>query len=175
SRSSGVICSQRSIIRLRQYQCRRGPPRKPPKRILLRISSPKACQKVMTCQPKSAGMSQFHKLMSTKPNSARNSTANSVNFSPFSNRFLLISVLISPKLRIDGAKSLAQMQDGVMLAREQGIDAYAGLPRNLLEAVTHKFSPNEHIPLFRWQFVKRTVKFVKQHAARVSSLGSSIR
>ena len=52
SRSSGVICSQRSIIRPRQCMCGPRGPRIPPNRILLRTNRPSACQKADLMQSK---------------------------------------------------------------------------------------------------------------------------
>jgi len=40
------------------------------------MRSPQACQYVIVPSPKIAGMSQFHKLMTTNPNKAMNTIAN---------------------------------------------------------------------------------------------------
>ena len=65
-RCSGVISSQRAIMRWRQCMPPR-PCRKPPNRSLARIISPIACQKVMSRSPNSAGIRTFHRPMATKP------------------------------------------------------------------------------------------------------------
>src|SRR4029077_10976350 len=144
SRSSGVILSQRSIMRRRQC-IPLGPPRNPPNRILLRITSPMACQKVTTFHPNSAGISQFHNDITISPNRAMNSTAIGKNLNALMNLFFLIFYPFSALLEffVNGPQSAAQVQYRIALARQQRVYADARLLRHLLEAVAQQLVPDE--------------------------------
>src|SRR5215468_8256725 len=158
-------------------QCRRMParqcmgprrPRSPPTRILLSTSRPTACQKPITRQPNSSGISQFHKTMTTALSAAAAIAANSTNFSPCSNQvlFILRSSRID-KFVVNRTQPLPQVQHGIALARQQGVHAGTRLPGELLEASSLEFVGNEHTALLLGQFVQGSIEFFEQEASRV--------
>src|SRR5262252_5634850 len=124
SRSSGVICSQRCIMRRLQYMCPPGPPRKPPKRILVRTKRPRACEKLMLRHPKSDGVSQFHRLMTTKPSTRMAAAANDTNFNLLTSQYRFISLSFR-KFDVDILEAFAQMEYSVVLARKQSVHPQA--------------------------------------------------
>src|SRR5467141_1956941 len=86
------------------------PATNPPKRILLKTNRPRACQKLIRCQPKRAGISQFQRLITTKLNTNAASAANTTNFKPLNIHFLFIfSSSCFRKLVVDGLEALAQV------------------------------------------------------------------
>src|SRR6266567_1146713 len=83
SRSSGVIGSRQCI--------RRPGPRTPPNRILLKTSSPIACQKSIGRAPNTSGASQFQRFITMNPNAPVATIAIAANFNPLATHLLLIS------------------------------------------------------------------------------------
>src|SRR5579862_7626279 len=107
----------------------------------------------MACPPKSAGTSQFQRLMTIKLISAAAAMANSRNFNPRNTRrpFMISPRPFSPRawpslfaglvmkpgpeartrpfdeFLVNRFQAPPQLQDRVMLARQQRIDAYARL------------------------------------------------
>src|SRR5579863_4361588 len=155
SRSSGVICFQRSCMRRRQCVEWPGRPRNPPSRIRLSTSTPSACQKVMARNPNRAGISQFHRLMVTRLKTAAASRANNANFRPRLIQFLfMLGSSCFRKFVVDGLEALPQMEHGVMLAREKCIDAQTGLGRQFLEGAALDFVGDEDLALLIGKLVQ---------------------
>src|ERR1700739_4863771 len=137
---------------------------------------PSACQKLITCQPNSAGVSQFHRLITTKVKTVANSTANSTNFNPLKNQFLFM--LYPSYLRefvVNRLQSLAQVGHRVVLAREQRVYANPALRRQLFEAIAHQFVGNEYFALLLRQFIQSRIQFLEQHSADEGCLRAGIR
>src|SRR5712692_9696830 len=155
SRSCGVLCSQRSLIRPRQRRCRPGPPRNPPKRSRARISSPRPCPKLIDRHPNRSGISRFHKVITTKPSTVTATAANSRNRSPLPIQCLLILRSSSTReLVMDRLEAPAQVDDRVMLAREEGVHAHAGFRGHLLEAAPLQLVGDERDTLFLGKLVE---------------------
>ena len=72
SRSSGVMCCQRSAMRRRKLERWKPWRPNPPKRIRHSARIPSACQKVIWRQPKSDGSSQFQSCSTISPPMAIN-------------------------------------------------------------------------------------------------------
>src|SRR6516225_4548407 len=178
SRCSGVIPSQRSLKRRRPY--RPGPPRRPPQRIQLRTRSPRACQKVSEC-----GISQFHRPLTTEPNTVMATAPNIANFTTLCTRLLTQSLLIfSPSISspsclrnlvVDGLEPPPQMEHGVMLVGEQRIHAEARLCRQLLEATPVQLVREKDLALLLGKLVQGRVEFFHQDESGVSRLGTGVR
>jgi hypothetical protein len=125
-----------------------GPPWKPPNRILLRITSPIACQKVTTFHPNSAGISQFHNVITISPNRAMNNKANGKNLNTrISLFFLMVYSLALLEFFANGPQTAPQVKDGVVFARQQRVYADARLLGHFLKAVTQQLVPDEYFAL----------------------------
>ncbi len=137
------------------------------------------------CQPKRAGMSQFQRCITKKPNSAMNSginkTAIIVNFTARATQFFLmffpqiLSSVLRPQSRPHSFVNSSWMDwrcsrkenHGIVLAREQRVHAQAGFRRDLLEAVAHYFVGDEYFALLFRQLIQSLVQFFQQHTPRV--------
>src|ERR1035437_3679258 len=138
SRSSGGMC----------LEGEKPWPPNPPKRIRHSARIPRPCQKVIWRQPKIGGSNQFHSCITISPPRAINrksariaSGARKIHF------FLIFSPSCFRKLVVNALQSLAQMQHRIAFAREQRIDAHAGLGGHLLEAAPCQFVRNKHLAL----------------------------
>jgi hypothetical protein len=81
---------------------------------LLRRIRPKACQWPIDFQPQSAGISQFHKLMTTKPSTKSTATNSATSVRKESSGF---SFLFLPRFRkfvVDRLEPAGQVNRGVM-------------------------------------------------------------
>src|SRR5579862_2273015 len=126
----------------------------------------------MACPPKRAGTSQFQRLMTIKLISAAAAMPNRINFNTRAMRrpFMVSPRLFSREFLVNRFQAPPQVQDGVMLARKQRIDAYARLGGEFLEAAPFEFVRDENLALFLGQLVDRGIELVEQDAARVSRL-----
>src|SRR5277367_5313761 len=112
----------------------------PPTRIRQRANSPKACQKEIWRHPKSAGVSQFHRCITSSPpiqmkraiaGGPIKISANSFFFVMLCSLFLRfvssIHFLASSfsKLVVNAPQSFAEMKHCVTFAREQRVDVDA--------------------------------------------------
>jgi hypothetical protein len=66
-------------------------------------------------------------------------------------------VLSFHKLIVDGLETLAQVQDCIMLARQQRVHTESSLCRQLLEAVSHQLMGDECFPLLDRQFIESVI------------------
>jgi len=71
-------------------------------------------------------------------------------------------------------QALAEVQDCVAFAGEQGVDADAGFSRDFLEAATEKFVGDEDVTLGFGEFVEGFVECVKEQVAGVEGVGAGI-
>ena len=67
------------------------------------------------------------------------------------------------------------MDHGVMLAREQRVDADAGARGDLLEAVAFDLMRDENVALVLGQFVEGVFELVEQNGSRIDGSGPGIR
>src|SRR5437764_1495772 len=140
-------------------------------------SSPSACQKVMSGQPKSGGSSQIHRANTTAPPMALNtniptSASGAIQIS----LFLMFSPSRLREFVVDALQPLAQIQHRIAFAREQRVHVHAGLRRHLLEASPFKLKhatanevtqtgllPLEHfgdmVVLFEWHLSNLAAPF----------------
>src|SRR5438874_12370675 len=104
---------------------------KPPNRMRHSTMIPSACQKVMGGQPKSAGVSQFHRDFTISPpmvtNSAIPRSASGAKNITLIHLGLIFGTSTFREFVIDVLQPFAQVQHGVALAREQGVHAHAGV------------------------------------------------
>src|SRR5579871_4879453 len=161
--------SQRSFMRF--FQCLRSPPPcrwKPPKRILLRTIRPIACQNVIMCQPKISGIRAFHNPLTTKPNTVTATRPIRNTLATFAAlwEFIFVS-LPTCKIFVNRLQSASEMKDRVMFAREQRVDAQAGVGGYLLKTAAFEFVRDEDIALHRRKLFEGIVERINQQVARV--------
>src|SRR5208283_4013115 len=78
------------------------------------------------------------------------------------------------KFVVDGLQALAQIKNGIVLARQQSVHAHASLRRQLFEDVAQHLVSDEYFTLFLRQLVERCVQFFEQQNSRVSSVWPGI-
>src|SRR5215831_6132427 len=120
-------------------------PPQPPNRIRQRSSSPSACQKVMSRQPKRGGSSQFHSCITISPPIKTNATIARIASGPSQIHFRLMFSSSSSfgQFVVNALQPPAQMQHRIALAREQRIHARARLLGHFLEAAPLQFVTDE--------------------------------
>src|ERR1700710_928054 len=138
-------------------------------------SRPIACPKVIDFKPNSVGSSQFHSSITTVPPIVMNRAiptiaAGMIHFS----RFLMAYSSLFRKLVVKGLQPLAQMEHGVPLARQQGIDVDAALGRELLEAAPLELVGDEDVALLAGELVEREGELVEEHVAGVERFGPGV-
>src|SRR6266851_5752859 len=75
---------------------------------------------------------------------------------------------------VDGLQPPAKMENSVMFAREQSVDADSCFGGDLLETRSLEFVRDERFALFFREFVERRVEFFEQDASRIGGLRSRI-
>src|SRR6266536_4317213 len=159
SRSSGVMCSQRSSMRRRISERPEPCNPSPPKRIRHSARSPSACQKVIWRQPKSGGSSQFHSCSTTSPPMAINNSIPRIASGAMKITLFHLLVMFTPsrfrKFVVNFVQPLAQTEHRIAFAREQRIHAHAGLGGDLLEAASFQLVRDEHLALLLRQLFDR--------------------
>ena len=73
------------------------------------------------------------------------------------------------------AKALAQLQHGIVLARQQRVHADSRQGGDVVEAIAHQFMRDEHFSLLFGQIVQRGVNLIEKQASQVQGLGTRIR
>src|SRR5438876_1595757 len=187
-------------MRSRQWPCQPPRPRKPPNRIRLSSNKPTACQ-YSSCAPRnSVGISQFHRLITTKLRTAMETTASAMNAAPLTTqRPRPLTTSSSPQLPIrcrqppisiehsftqpgarqplvpDGSQPLLQIEHRVALAREQRVETHSRARRQLLEADALDLVRYEYLALLRRQLRKRRLDLGEQQLAHDRGLRSAVR
>src|SRR6184192_2523783 len=187
-------------MRSRQWPCQPPRPRKPPNRIRLSSNKPTACQ-YSSCAPRnSVGISQFHRLITTKLRTAMETTASATNAAPLTTqRPRPLTTSSSPQLPIrcrqppisiehsftqpgarqplvpDGSQPLLQIEHRVALAREQRVETHSRARRQLLEADALDLVRYEYLALLRRQLRERRPDLGEQHLAHDRGLRSAVR
>src|SRR5438132_2880269 len=187
-------------MRSRQWPCQPPRPRKPPNRIRLSSNKPTACQ-YSSCAPRnSVGISQFHRLITTKLRTAMETTASATNAAPLTTqRPRPLTTSSSPQLPIrcrqppisiehsftqpgalqplvpDGSQPLLQTEHRVALAREQRVETHSRARRQLLEADALDLVRYEYLALLRRQLRERRLDLGEQQLAHEHGLRSAVR
>src|SRR5258706_5393320 len=178
SRSSGVMCCQRSAIRRRKFERWKPWRPSPPNRIRHSNRIPSACQKVIRRQPKSVGSSQFQSCCTISVPMAIRANIPSIANGAMKIIFFHLSLIFSPsgfrKFVVNRLQTLAQMEHRIAFAREQRIHADAGLGGNFLEAAPFEFVPDKHFALLIRQLIERQLEFIEENVTGVKRLRSSI-
>src|SRR5215510_5578061 len=130
-------------------------------------SRPSACQKLIWRHPKSGGSSQFHSSRTAVPPRKVNSTMPRIAAGTMNIHLLLMSPSPFPQLVMEALQSLAQVEHGVPLPREQRVDAHARLGGQLAERAALQLVRDEHLALLLGQLLDRLLELVEQHAAGV--------
>jgi len=76
---------------------------------------------------------------------------------------------------VNRLKPTTESPDGIVLAREQGVDAEPRLGGQVLEAPSVELVRDKDEPLLGWQLVQRRLELVQQHPPRVRRIGPGIR
>src|SRR3954469_26037504 len=84
-------------------------------------------------------------------------------------------MLQSLKFVVDVAQPPSQVQDRVMLARQQSVDAQPGLRGEILEAAPFDLVGDEDLALLLRQLVEGGRELLQQHAARELRLRPALR
>src|SRR5215470_19401356 len=70
---------------------------------------------------------------------------------------------------VDALKTNSQSLDGVVLSRQQRVDAQSGFRGDVGEAAAVHFVRQKNLALARRQFVERRFQLVNQNASRIKS------
>src|SRR5256886_1338612 len=138
------------------------------------------------------GISQFHRLITTKLRTAMETTASATNAAPFTTqRPRPLTTSSSPRLPIrcrqstdfgarqplvpDRSQPLLQIEHRVALAREQRVETHSRARRQLLEADALDLVRYEYLALLRRQLRERRLDLGEQQLAHERGLRSAVR
>lgn len=76
---------------------------------------------------------------------------------------------------MDGPQPLPQVQDCIMFARQQRVNAHTSFSRNFLKAPALQFVGHKDFPLFLGQFIERGIELLEQNLARIGRLWARLR
>src|SRR5258708_22139901 len=126
----------------------------------------------MVWREKTAGISQFQRPMTIRPNNPMATMAMTMNFAI---RFGRIALLLFIEEFVDLAQAPPQVHDGVVLAGDQSVDVHAAFGGQLLETAALQLVGDEDRALLFRQLIERSIELVEQHAVGVGLLRTGVR